>query len=199
MQFSGLSLLWQLQLLANDLCFDYISFLILVSPIFFPFPLWEGKEWANCGCLAAGRRHCTPGLAQHPAGSGYQQDKVFTRPLLAAWHAPRNLWGLQNPTLSLFPWLLWILGMEDDLTNPPKVIDERVLFRKASGLQEGRAARQEPSGRRALAVVLNGTPPLLSEVTPSMGVTNSWKNEHFTCNFKKVPYTWTTGARIIYE
>lgn len=63
--------------------------------------------------------------------------------------------------------------MEDDLTNPPKVIDERVLFRKASGLQEGRAARQEPSGRRALAVVLNGTLPLLSEVTPSMGVTNS--------------------------
>lgn len=128
-------------------------------------------------------------LAQHPAGSGYQQDKVFTRPLLAAWHASMNLWGLQNPTLSLFLWFLWILGMKDDLTNPPKVIDERVLFRKASGLQEERAARQEPSGHRALAVVLNGTPSLLSEVTPSMGVTNSWKNEQFTCNFKKVPYT----------
>ncbi|CAN8204640.1 unnamed protein product [Coccothraustes coccothraustes] len=64
-------------------------------------------------------------------------------------------------------------GMEDNQTNPPKAINGRVLFRQASGLQEERAAHQEPSGRGALAVVLNGTPPLLSEVTTSTGVTNS--------------------------
>lgn len=57
--------------------------------------------------------------------------------------------------------------MEDNRANPPKVTDERVLPREAPGLQEERAAR------RALAVVLNTTPPLLSEVTTPMGVTNS--------------------------
>lgn len=57
--------------------------------------------------------------------------------------------------------------MEDNRANPPKVTDERVLPREVPGLQEERAAR------RALAVVLNTTPPLLSEVTTPMGVTNS--------------------------
>lgn len=59
--------------------------------------------------------------------------------------------------------------MEGNRANPPKVTDERVLLREVPGLL--RAAHGEPGGRRALAVVLNRTPPLLSEVTTSMGVT----------------------------
>lgn len=53
-----LSLLRQL-VIGEWSSFWYVSFLILVLLIFFPFPLWEEKEWANCGCLAAGRSHPT--------------------------------------------------------------------------------------------------------------------------------------------
>lgn len=125
-----LSLLRQL-VIGEWSSFWYVSFLILVLLIFFPFPLWEEKEWANCGCLAAGRSHPTTHQTWQSILSAVATSGIRFS-LAPFWQFdmhPRifkdfKTWDF-NFSHDYYGYYVWTIDSQSD---PPKVTKERALF-----------------------------------------------------------------------